>query len=399
MHTQTLVLGTLLAVGFFTRFTFAFFFLPVGLQLVLDQDAFLLERIAKKQHDNSRRHLGRRLVHAMWIAVQGLAAFLTVSLALVVVDTLYFRPEVFLSSHPLRLKDAARELVVAPVNNLLYNLQYDNLELHGVHPRLTHTAVNMPMLFGPLFVLFLYHLARGRFRGRFALLGASSVLFPLLMLSLAPHQEPRFLLPALVPLYLFASSDTVVSRRGLFLLWLVFNALFGIFFGVLHQGGVVPMMLALSGDPASARALSSSCDFTLKGELSSAPVAQLPVVFSKVYMPPRFLLAAENPGVDVDLYVMDLGGRSIDELPVLAAQDEKLREKWTEAAAGGSALLVVPASVGVAEDVKRRAGDFVSSWTRVGSCGPHVSTEDFGAPFTLELYHLTVSHLPHHDSQ
>lgn len=391
---QTLVLGALLAVGFFTRFTFAFFFLPVGLQLAMDQDALLLERVAKKQTGITDRLLGRRLVTAMSIAAQGLAAFLVVALALVLLDTLYFRPEVLLSSQLVRLTDVARELVVAPVNNLLYNLQYDNLELHGVHPRLTHAAVNMPMLFGPLFVLFLVNLARGRFRGRYAFLSASSVLFPLLMLSLAPHQEPRFLLPALVPLHLFASSDSIASRRGLFLLWITFNVLLGVFFGVLHQGGIVSMMLALSSDPANTWTPLSSCDFTLKAALSTVSATSLPVVFSKVYMPPRFLLAAENPDVDIDLFIMDLGGKSVDQLPEFIAQDEKQREKWTRAAAGGSALLVVPASVGVSDDIKTRADGFVTSWTRVGSCGPHVSTEDLGAPFALELYHLTVAPLP-----
>lgn len=49
------------------------------------------------------------------------------------------------------------DIVITPLNNLLYNMNVDNLAQHGLHPRYTHFAVNLPLLFGPLAVFgFLY---------------------------------------------------------------------------------------------------------------------------------------------------------------------------------------------------------------------------------------------------
>lgn len=49
------------------------------------------------------------------------------------------------------------DIVITPLNNLLYNMNVDNLAQHGLHPRYTHFAINLPLLFGPLAVFgFLY---------------------------------------------------------------------------------------------------------------------------------------------------------------------------------------------------------------------------------------------------
>jgi phosphatidylinositol glycan class Z len=42
------------------------------------------------------------------------------------------------------------DIVITPLNNLLYNLNVDNLAQHGIHPRYTHLIINLPMLYGPL---------------------------------------------------------------------------------------------------------------------------------------------------------------------------------------------------------------------------------------------------------
>jgi hypothetical protein len=48
-------------------------------------------------------------------------------------------------------------IVVTPLNNLIYNMNTENLALHGIHPRYTHFAINLPLLYGPLFIFgFLY---------------------------------------------------------------------------------------------------------------------------------------------------------------------------------------------------------------------------------------------------
>jgi phosphatidylinositol glycan class Z len=61
--------------------------------------------------------------------------------------------------NPMTLASVRSEgdIVVTPLNNLLYNLNVDNLAQHGLHPRYTHFAINLPLLFGPLAIFgFLY---------------------------------------------------------------------------------------------------------------------------------------------------------------------------------------------------------------------------------------------------
>lgn len=75
------------------------------------------------------------------------------------------------------------------------------------------------------------------------LLSALSATF---FLSLSPHQEPRFLLPA-IPLIL-SSIHIPKSRsaaRSFLAAWVAFNAALGILMGVYHQAGVVPVQIWL----------------------------------------------------------------------------------------------------------------------------------------------------------
>ncbi|TYZ68088.1 hypothetical protein PybrP1_010030 [[Pythium] brassicae (nom. inval.)] len=397
-HRQTLLLGALLALGVFARFTFVFFFLPLGVELVRRQDALLAERVAKKATGGGEGvALGRRVAAALWTALQGLLAFAVVAAAVVVVDTLYFRPEMraLQSWRELRLS----RVVVAPLNNLRYNLQYEHLALHGVHARSTHAAVNLPLLFGLLHVQLIgscvaaWRAARRTREPRAAvdsahskptslLFGAASVFVPLACLSLAPHQEPRFLLPLTVPLHIYA-APSLVATRGRALLWATFNAALAVFFGVLHQGGVVPLLLAFSagGQPTAQLPLAAwsslaSCEFAPSVQQR---VGRVPLVFYKTYMPPRFLLAglATAPGFEV----VDLAGGG--DASELAAQLERVQ-------AAGEAFLAAPASVGIERIV---TSAFVRSATRVGRCTPHVSTEDLALdkPFALELHLLEMA--------
>lgn len=50
------------------------------------------------------------------------------------------------------------EIVITPINNLLYNLNLDNLAQHGIHPRYTHFAINLPLLYGPLAIFGFLHI-------------------------------------------------------------------------------------------------------------------------------------------------------------------------------------------------------------------------------------------------
>lgn len=119
---------------------------------------------------------------------------------------------------------------------------------------------------------------------------ALSALSATMLLSLFPHQEPRFLLPA-VPLLL----SCVPMRRSRLLLtvWVIFNAAMGFLMGVYHQGGVVPTQLAM------------------RDIVSSSTTHHIPsatVFWWKTYSPPLWLLGGNNQTTEIQ--TLDLMGMS-----------------------------------------------------------------------------------------
>jgi len=113
---------------------------------------------------------------------------------------------------------ATGRIVFPAIGNLLYNMDSAKTASHGEHPRWTHALVNLPMLFGPMALVLAWkaaalaehllrhgslHRARGVLLAR-PLQSASliSAAIALVVLSVANHQEARFLLPLAVPLSL-----------------------------------------------------------------------------------------------------------------------------------------------------------------------------------------------------
>ena len=101
-------------------------------------------------------------------------------------------------------------------------------------------------------------------------------------MSCAPHQEPRFLLPCIVPL-VYIHGRIVVSRNWfgtqqkrskrfpfLLILWITFNLILYIFFGWLHQGGLLHSLLELPRE----KVVEQSQELFL---------------YYKTYMPPTYL--------------------------------------------------------------------------------------------------------------
>lgn len=97
----------------------------------------------------------------------------------------------------------------------------------------------------------------------------STFIAPLLLLSMFPHQEPRFLVPLIIPLvYLHAESilperDMALERHVekkkkktqrkkvpsyLFLFWLIINMILTLFYGFIHQAGIYPATVDLSNE-------------------------------------------------------------------------------------------------------------------------------------------------------
>jgi phosphatidylinositol glycan class Z len=218
-----ILLGALLSVGVWTRFTFPVFALGPALAVLC-----VVVMVAEQQRWKSpSRETGAASTRALldgvkWLIGVAIGA-LTTCAALILIDTIYYTGEF-----------DWRNIVVTPLNNLLYNSNPANLALHGIHPRWTHALVNIPLMFGgPVPMLLAWHLAQVSARwfwsfwcrshqkqpSRTAVSRQhqmqtiilyttllSMIAIPLLALSLAPHQEPRFLLPTILPLSILLAS-------------------------------------------------------------------------------------------------------------------------------------------------------------------------------------------------
>ena len=199
-------------------------------------------------------------------------------------------------------------LVITPYNFFSYNFNTNNLKTHGEHPFYLHAVVNCFLLFGfnhliLYFILFnfFYQLTkvirneitevsfvkRARqtsvkfynlvIKNRFCFL-LFSYLVPLMLFSLAPHQEPRFLLPLIIPICLLTGHCIFGNNSYMFfrIVWILFNILGFVFYGYGHQGGVVTSLNHVQ---------------KMFTHVSNLEMDQH-VVYYQTYMPPRFLVMA-----------------------------------------------------------------------------------------------------------
>ncbi|GAA5926955.1 hypothetical protein JCM1841_001597 [Sporobolomyces salmonicolor] len=295
------LLGGAFTLGIWTRVTFVAFASPLVVAVAIllakpvDGRAGLLAA--------SSRLIARGLPVAL--------ACLITAYCLAFADTLYFRPHLT----PVSILLNPSFLVLTPLNLLRYNLSAANLADHGLHPRYLHVLVNWPMLFGAglaiafgsgmrLWVQKREEEAKDR-RQRFmtkVLLACFAV--PTLLLSVQPHQEPRFLVPLIIPLVLLAPQAPFLSlntaqgkrRRRIFLvLWLTHSALFTLLFGYVHQGGLLPAIFSLN------RELRNSASPLVMGET-------LDIVFWRTFMPPRHLLLPAGDNELPSIRVTDMAG-------------------------------------------------------------------------------------------
>jgi hypothetical protein len=222
----------------------------------------------------------------------GMISFISSILFIVNVDTVYYGGKLFSPLYISWWKSAK----FTPINAFIYNSQASNLAIHGTHPHWLHFIVNMTLLFGPLWLLvvgfvvytlssfillrFLHFTkAQNISVSPFILLCASIVTSGLFFLSLAPHQEPRFLLPLSFPLAVcgaFIILTKKVSNQSLqtfcshyitypgrfkitfFALYILFNLPCILFFGFMHQGGIKPMTSIISFGISTSHLSSSS---------------------------------------------------------------------------------------------------------------------------------------------
>ncbi|GBG31289.1 GPI mannosyltransferase 4 [Hondaea fermentalgiana] len=193
------------------------------------------------------------------------------------------------------------QLTLTPLNNLIYNTRFANLAQHGLHPHYLHAAVNMQLLFSPLWIFAL--LRRSAFATSKRAVMVAVIMCGLCTLSLAPHQEPRFLMPLILPIAVLTTE--VVTRNGYAqFFWLVFNIILGIFYGFVHQGGVVPALLAI------------------EGELFESQQTIRCIASYETYMMPRFLLTDHN------VTTVDLMGTAPARIPSILRDAGCPGEEW-----------------------------------------------------------------------
>ncbi|KAJ2719678.1 alpha 1,2 mannosyltransferase [Coemansia sp. Benny D115] len=360
-----IVLGMMLALGTFTHISFPMFALPFGIMALV---------------------LGG--IHgAAMLAMGGLLT----TAALVGIDSWYYDTP----------------LVCTVLNNIVYNSSEDNLALHGTHPRYLHLVSSMPTLFGPLYLAAIWAAWRSlqsswRAWSGLSLSAAASVVSGLALLSLAPHQEPRFMVPAIGGMVVSTWWLHRHLTRAFWVPWVVFNVVLAAAFGVVHQAGVVPVVHELAETSVFPRA---QCQ-PMGGRSADYVCGPSPLLFSdaaldkqlttrvfavSTYLLPRHLLLQadeadeEHAGARVDL--VDLVGMSDKEKrdrllsAVLVGCDSVYRDPRVKVyARTGSngferALLVAPASLDVSSVVPK---DGAIDAVLVSRKSPHVNFDHIG---------------------
>ena len=288
---KCILIGSLTSLGFFCRQTFLLFALVPYLAY------FICEMKSQKQH------LLQIMAKVMFMAF----GFFITSVGFITLDSWYF-------GHLQHGK-----IVLTSWNFIKYNSLQSHT--HGHHPFFIHFLVNMPLLFGPM--AFLFYTKLGSLLCKFCGLSQIEtdnqlkaknhlkynsflilcILVPVLILSLIPHQEPRFIMPVILPLVLLFCSKVVGSNYfpTIMMSWFIWNIIGCIFFGVLHQAGIVPSMLHLQ------RVINNNV------QSLQEPYCHH-VVYFHTYMPPGHLLAWPiNVSIDGHkLFIHDLAGSSIE---------------------------------------------------------------------------------------
>lgn len=358
------ILGALIGFGFFTRFTYVLFHTPLALYL-------LYLSLQKCFSICGESGSVRAAVEAVaFLTLAHVTGIFLAALPCVLIDSFYFQSS--LSFPP-------EKWILAPVNNMLYNILHSSE--HGAHPCYLHLLVNFQLLFGPLGVLTLASLTlillqvckrTLRYKHQTLLLFyLSATVFPLLLLSIAPHQEARFLLPLLLPTVLHTVTRTRVvaasmnAKRLIFLLvvWLLFNLSVGVFYAFFHQGGVLPSLMQLSSHV-------SSCDSSFSNSS---------IIYYNTYMPPRHLLLLLKKG-KADMQLADLAGSSMHRACRAVSDAQQF---------GRVTFLVTPLTT--FSHLHSLCNQTLSSFRLKSTFFPHISTEQLFETISNSYLGLFVS--------
>ncbi|XP_060690075.1 GPI mannosyltransferase 4-like [Hemiscyllium ocellatum] len=366
-------IGIVLVSGFFNRPTFiGYALIPMFRWLFCDQKGisqFDLRRIVK-------RFFGL------------LSSVIATSFLFIVTDALYFGS--LLSERAWFLKDGnniytlfvniSQHLVLTPVNLILYNLDQKSLIAHGSHPWFTHLTVNSFLLFGGL------HLAavttgvktmvskfackasghtshKGNLENKLpAKLSMTTQIteylllvyfIPIVVLSMFSHQEPRYISPLIVPLVILSASKYKMWSWKVVIV--VFNLLGSVFFGCLHQGGLIPCLSYLEKVLHSENPLPSQTEHNF--------------IFYHTYMPPRYLLNIKSD--EKFVRIIDLGGSDVSFLN--NTMNELLDNSASKHFGKNEEINIYMIAPGTVQDDIKNCG---FQWKTVASFFPHLTMED-----------------------
>jgi len=125
-----LEIGTILAVGTFNRPTFLLF--------AVTPIFYWVSRGFSKNDDRFIKIFNIRFIILFLCTLPGIFTF-------ILIDSFYFE----------HITENKASLVITPLNFIKYNIKPSNLAEHGIHFRITHAIINMPLLFNVLALLFL----------------------------------------------------------------------------------------------------------------------------------------------------------------------------------------------------------------------------------------------------
>ncbi|EXJ83746.1 hypothetical protein A1O1_07372 [Capronia coronata CBS 617.96] len=258
---SSIVLGFLLVFGTFNRITFPAFVVIPGMQLL--------------------PHFCNRPFCFIAMTLSGV--FWTI--IAIIVDTAYYTGPAATRSFGVLYHHVRHAPVFTPLNNLLYNSQTTNLAQHGLHPNYQHLLVNLPQLLGPALIVLIASAYPFNLRVLKTMMKntrLSSAVTATLLLSIIPHQEPRFLLP-IVPLLLtcIRLPTSKLWSRTFWISWATFNIALATIMGIYHQGGVIPMQLDVPSI------------ITQSIEVTHSTAHNIEIFWWKTYPPPNFLLGNE----------------------------------------------------------------------------------------------------------
>lgn len=322
-----IIFGIICSFGLFTRFTFAFYAFPIVI-IYIHEKSFIIYAYACQNEIHQQRSSTRWTGYVqefVKISLSMLFGFLVASLGIIFLDSDFYNMTRIIHQPNSTQNDWISSITITPWNAFRYNSQSSNLSDHGIHPRGTHVMVNLPMLFGPLSLIFYFAILQYLYQWICAkkqkiqsindnvvdndmTLHCKAVIHRMCygmifcglgVLSCAPHQEPRFLLPLIVPLLILHGGDIVERQKNCFkfseqqaasheiyhsiehsrsrtmnVVWVIFNLLLLLFFGQMHQAGVIPSLLE------------ASRSVTQSSWSRSLPHA---TITFHTYMPPTFL--------------------------------------------------------------------------------------------------------------